>query len=81
MMQFRVKDRVRVRDDAPIAYDMWRGKVGTIVGLSVVRGSFGFRGVGEGFDTTDAARGTAHLVQFDEGQGTHAIDEQWLSNI
>jgi hypothetical protein len=81
VMQFKVRDRVQVRNDAPYEYDRWRGKRGTIIGLNVAKSSFGFRKVGEGFDTPEAAHGAAHLVQFDEGQFTQSIDDHWLSKI
>lgn len=80
-MQFKVRDRVQVRNHAPYEYDRRRGKRGTIIGLNVAKSSFGFRKVGEGFDTPEAAHGAAHLVQFDEGQFTQSIDDHWLSKI
>jgi hypothetical protein len=83
MSQFEVGDRVQVQNNAPDEYAKWRGQAGTIVGVNVVRSSFSFRKIGEGFDTPEAAHGEVHLVQFDEGQDTQSmsIDERWLYKI
>ena len=81
MSPLKVGDKVRVQDNAPDEYAKWRSQRGIVVGLNVVRGSTSFRKVGEPFDTS-GGYGTQHLVQFfEEGQGTQAIDEHWLSKI